>query len=821
MVFVILMSNISASAISPEEILPDESAVIEAEDVLPEAEDETDSKSLANPIPIIDVHLIGSIKSSSSGESGGRVSEPIRLTRSGKSLWFADDHLVKNDITTHDNHGTVRHYKDEVKLVVHQEGQNGALYTMVNGVRKLLPEETKIVSSYPNILILELTYTVKREDIDPDDPYTIFTFGNVSPTGQGTAVPYTRFETNAYVYWDQEGKSRAPKTSFVYDAEHGQMLLSGADATMEYRALNDSAWKPCTNEPMYFNGSEKDRQFYLVRYAAANGKEASQTQKIELPVLRAAPSVYYDSATEMLSNLTTHMEFSVDNGAYQEISTDSMGVSDIIDSIPAETTKAINIRYKATPTQQAGVNRIITLYPRSEPPTSVVLNPTSLILSGYTAYSTQYKIGDDNQWQTLSGTSISLQKYAQQEQEVKVYVRTKAAKTTSASKPVVFTLPKLAPGPTGTLDYASECIVGLDNGDYQYSTSGTSWSKFTVTNNRWDISRLIYSYEKTIYIRKAETASSPISGATKILLPARAANPSDLAFDYSNSANGKVVLNGATLDMQYKKSNDVDWTDFTSNQDFVFELPSRSVSYQVRTRATDHSFASYYKGISLQGMASAPNCSYNPTTEVIAYLANTMEVKIGNGAYAPATEKTFSTSNLIDNLAAGDSVTVSIRKAPTQTTPVGQDRVFTLYARSAPPSTLQHDVQGNLIQGCSSGMQYRLEDSTSWYSISGSTLKVERYASKEKDVRIYIRMKPTNNSSASKPVEFIIPKIVTLSPSNMDEMIVEPGETVVEPGETVVEPDETVVEPGETVVEPDETVVEPDEMVIDPEVTIL
>lgn len=48
---------------------------------------------------------------------------------------------------------------------------------------------------------------------------------------------------------------------------------------------------------------------------------------------------------------------------------------------------------------------------------------------------------------------------------------------------------------------------------------------------------------------------------------------------------------------------------------------------------------------------------------------------------------------------------------------------------------------------------------TGWKSLSGTSLNLQSYASGERDVKIYVRLKPTNSASASLPMEIVIPKL--------------------------------------------------------------
>ena len=236
------------------------------------------------------------------------------------------------------------------------------------------------------------------------------------------------------------------------------------------------------------------------------------------------------------------------------------------------------------------------------------------------------------------------QNYAQADRNVKVYVRMKATNTTSASQAVEFTISKLPAGPTGTLDYANEMIVGLENGAYQYSTNGTSWTNSTISNGTFNIASNIGSSIKKIYLRKSATSTSPVTAPTLFELPARPSAPTTPVFVYNDASYpGKVILTGLTSNMQYRKSSDANWINVGGNTTIVFDISS-SGTYYVREKATTQSFASYNKSITLYKPGNAPSCNYNSSTELITSLNTSMEMKIGNGQYMPVTDTTFSAS---------------------------------------------------------------------------------------------------------------------------------------------------------------------------------
>ena len=222
-----------------------------------------------------------------------RENVPQSLPGLSKSLWFVDnDDYVRSIINVYDNHGAVKHYRDQVMVTVREVGQGeGGCYFLLDGKDKTFRARGEVISSYPYEFIDHTQVLISSRHVDPDAPYTIFTAGTLELTNPGETRAYTRFESNLYIYWDDSHLPEAPgNIGFLYDPTSEHMVLTGVDSTMEYRLKSQTPddWQPCTNEPIYFDCSTKPVAYY-VRYAAANGNDHSQTKEVILPAQKTSP----------------------------------------------------------------------------------------------------------------------------------------------------------------------------------------------------------------------------------------------------------------------------------------------------------------------------------------------------------------------------------------------------------------------------------------------------------------------------------------------------------------------------------------------------
>lgn len=270
---------------------------------------------------------------------------------------------------------------------------------------------------------------------------------------------------------------------------------------------------------------------------------------------------------------------------------------------------------------------------------------------------------------------------------MKVYVRMKPTSTSAASQAVEFIIPQMLQGPVGTVDFLSESITSLSNGNYEYSTNRSSWTAVSVTNGSWDISSLLSTSSKTLYLRYAATNTTPITNYTAFSIAARPSAPSTVSFVYNDERYPeKAVLSGATSAMQYKMDTDDEWTNITG-EEIVFDIPSSATKYYIRTKSTADSWSSANKALTLAKRKSAPSCSYSASTELISNLKTTMEISIDGGSYTPVEATTYDMSSLVDTLTGEETLEVRVRVKATTTAPASVEKILTIGARATSTAT--------------------------------------------------------------------------------------------------------------------------------------
>lgn len=560
-----------------------------------------------------------------------------------------------------------------------------------------------------------------------------------------------------------DDRSQAPETVKVTVNPNNteEYLLVGIDDTMEYRSRTESGrewsdWTPCTGNEMSIPVPTSD-MLYQVRYRATDTEKESQCVTLNVGEGGTAPAVSIDWKDESFKGLEVGMEMAIEGQPYVTV-TDEMiqqGVAPFVDQITGSDPVVLKIRQAATETSIPSKAKEIKLYAREPQPTGIMLDSNTYIVSGVSS-SMQYMGPDDKTWRSISTKTVNLSEYASGSQEVAVKFRTKNTSTTSPSKPVIVTLPTLAPAPsTLKVDYMNECVTGFDsNVKYQYRLGTGSWQSVSLKNGSFSISSLIStSSDKVLSIRTAPATGSQMSDAWTVTLPAKPKTPTDCKFIYNDVDNiGKAVFVGTSSDWEYQISGDKTWTPCISNQ-MIFELPEDNKTFYVRVKATDTAFASNKKTLTLYAPGTAPSASLSTSKETIS-VNNKMEYKIDDGEYISVSDemKSMPMSDYIDSISGEDSLQFTFRYKNTETRPSSKEKVVTIIPRREAPSTVVYDKDTQMISGTTSSMQYREKGTETWKTASSKPFSVETIIGDRTEVELEFRYSYTTKLVASKIV---------------------------------------------------------------------
>ena len=557
-----------------------------------------------------------------------------------------------------------------------------------------------------------------------------------------------------------DSRKEAPQTpEIIYDESYPDAyVLTGIDSSMEYVIMSERfragfAWQPCPDENIILT-PEASKKTCLVRYKSDDNDSESKYKELTLPARRSAPSISLDKENEILKGLTTEMEYSVNGSQYTAVTQEfALGdVSQLIDEITDSDSVELKIRYSIN-NSPVSFDKSIILYKRLLPPSEVTFNPVSIVLTG-TKSGMEYCVDTENKWRTISSSTVNLKNYASPDSDVHVQVRYKATNTNAHSDSIKFTISKLETAPTGlNLNCPSEVITGFDiSKNYEYATSATgSYYKVTLTTDgMFQLKNLISSSARELFIRESATAERPFSASAKITIPGRRKAPQGVVFAYDdiNTPETQVLLQGITTSMEYKLSNETEWHPVTG-ETMLFDIPQKAVTYYIREKATENDFVSSNASVALRTYQSAPGCYIDANIEAIRSVATTMEYRIpGQEFSAINSTANIDVSGIANQLSSDETYVMEFRYKRRTGYPVGIIKALTINPRPKAPDNLSYNKETYELSGVSNAMQYREVGTTSWKSISRTTINLKTLINGRTDVQVEVRYKPvsTNNN---------------------------------------------------------------------------
>ena len=650
------------------------------------------------------------------------------------------------------------HYNNKVSIIIRVEGL-GLNERLSTSAGKIDYSDTKepidVIIDPTNNAMLAWSTKYNIVNLDPEEKQVRFEC-SVEPA-QDQMKRVTRVFIIKLKGSEESGDSAAAPTSpeFIVDNNKTGLLLTGADSRMEYRKEETDTWIDCTDSDIAFAAPEANTNYYI-RYKAQGDAPASQTKKITAYARPTASIIRIDAATERLVQAVGYTfdktyEMKVDNGEYFDVTDEILetGAAPFLDKVPTGTQQTLYIRKKATDTIPAGFERQIVLLPRAATPTGLKYDKVTFQLTGVTS-GMEYLNPTKSSWTSIS-KDINLSSLATTENAVEIKVRVKQTTTNSASRPYVFTIPKLSPAPTWKIDYKNELLTGFTaNQSYEWRKSGTTTWK-TFNGPSVPLSELGYTnIGFNIYVRRQQTTTEPCSAATYVNIPSRPNGPTISFVCNDTRYKDDVVLKGIDNSMQYSLDLGKTWKNVTSTE-MVTDFRSTSYKIYFRYKATDNAFLSKNAIFTIGTRAKAPTVSINKTTEILN-TTSVMEYSYNNVNFTHCSGN-MDMKAVIDAIPTGGSKSIYIRKFATETSPYSLTKEIKIYARSNAPTTPKYDSATQKINGMTTAMMYKSNTETTWHTLSkGTSISVAGYIKNNSNVTIEIRYKATTTTSASKPL---------------------------------------------------------------------
>lgn len=215
--------------------------------------------------------------------------------------------------------------------------------------------------------------------------------------------------------------------------------VNNLTSAMEYKLYGAAAWEPCPDGSLVLDIPTAAKTYYF-RMKATGDAFASSQKSLSLKTYGSAPSCSLNITTEQISSIKNTMEYQFNGGAYTPVGEATvMLMSDLADSLGAGESYVIKFRYARKQDAPVSKEKVITVYPRPEPPTGMAYDPSTFYLSGVST-KMQYREKGTTAWKSIGSTKVKLNTLVGNRTDVQIEVRYKPAGGVFASKAVIVNL---------------------------------------------------------------------------------------------------------------------------------------------------------------------------------------------------------------------------------------------------------------------------------------------------------------------------------------------------------------------------------------------
>ena len=264
-------------------------------------------------------------------------------------------------------------------------------------------------------------------------------------------------------------------------------------------------------------------QSYQVRVRATDLMFASAARSVTVPARRAAPNSVYNGSTDMITGVSTAMEYSLNNGSFWT----PISTSSILRNVFGTDAITVMIRLKATATapysniKYVSVPAAATTYPVGA--ALDTRGETVVGVSNLMEYST-----NGTRWTGITAATLNVANMipaATARNDIILSIRLKAANGAPASLPVIITLPRRPATPdTAAVKFdgftesiaATDLITGVSTAMEYSLNNGSFWTPISTSS----ILRNVFGTDAiTVMIRVKATSTAPSSSIKEVSVP--------------------------------------------------------------------------------------------------------------------------------------------------------------------------------------------------------------------------------------------------------------------------------------------------------------
>jgi len=418
--------------------------------------------------------------------------------------------------------------------------------------------------------------------------------------------------------------------------------------------------------------------------------------------------IFYNVERELISSVTSLMEYSLNGVSWSRITGTTLDVSKIIPSATAASDVTLRIRFRAdgsTPTSVPETANI-TLAKRPAAPRSVEVkfDGATESITGVTA-AMEYRAGGVGAFTLATTTTIPVElKSTQQTYQFRIA----ATSTTPASTILSVAVFARAAAPNAVYNGANDSITGVSKAVEFSLDGGATWKPCPGVT----IPRSEFGSAATVRVRTAATANRAFSAYKDVVIGQ--ATPKSTAIKYNGLLD---AITGVTPLMEYRIGTTGVFEDVTGIT-IPIEAKTTPQTVQIRSAQTDTAAASAVLNVTVFARAAAPNAVYNGNTDSITGVSRLREFSFDGITWTTCEATTIARSEF------DGQTEVQVRTAATETRPSSLIRYVTIGQPTPKASVIKYNGLLEEITGVSLDMEYRIGTSGDFTAVTGSTIPI-------------------------------------------------------------------------------------------------
>ena len=471
----------------------------------------------------------------------------------------------------------------------------------------------------------------------------------------------------------------------------------------------------------------------------------------------APTGIVLDMSDEIVTGVSTLMEYSTNGTRWSSINADQLNVTHFIPAASARADVTLSIRFRAAGGAVASLSDDIILPRRPPTPTIAEVRFDGITETIAATTLMEYRAGTTGAFAPVPPGGVLPETVGPSSQRFQLRISATSNDFASAIRTV--TMPARRAAPNAVYNSSSDRVTSVSPSMEFSIDGGTTWTSVTGAF----IPRSDFGSGTSIMVRTKATASSPSSNIKTVDLPGPpAAAPAGITLDFINE-----IVSGVSDLMEYS-TNGSTWKPISANPLNVTNLipaytAKNDVTLQIRFSPVSGGAPSVATNITLFRRPFTP-----ATTDVwldgfneAIYAPGALEYRVGTtGAFTPVPGSGWIPANV-----GAAAQNFQIRVSPTASSFASLIRTVSVPARKNAPNAAYN---GSLdrITGVTPGMEFSLDGGATWTPVSTSG-SIPRGFFGNPAQTVMVRVRATISSPASNITSVSVPAAATTAPAGL------------------------------------------------------